>query len=259
MKPLKKFAPLVAAMALVGGLSTAAHATPVDITGSFSIDENVTVNGATTTTTAVRPYNTASPEVRTTWSAITNGTTFGGIYFGTTTGGTQFTVGAIGGASSGSQYGVISTPNAVVSTFGISNPVQLNEIIFDTAGTFVLGQGTDLSGSGGTDYSAYTLRFSYDANAASSIAKGLTGASFLLTGRLSFDTNTTYGEVTDAFNETAYQAIFNCSGCVGNGSNGDWVISFSASPVPLPGSLALLGLGLIGAVGVARRTQRVLA
>lgn len=231
MKPLDRISSFAASLAVLGCLAAPAQAVPVApayITGDFLLQP---VNSSA----KVKPTNSI-PNAN--WS-LTTTANWTGVTWVPASGQANFTPDA-GGAN-----GV-----GVLPTFSISNPVTLSSLNFSTPGAFLLG-----TASGGA-YNGYQLSFDY--TAVSNKNKAGNFASFTLAGTLKFDLDGVYQQ-TDDFAPTLYKIDFSCTNCNANNTTGatSWTMSgYSVQPMPLPASLALLGVGLIGAAGATRRARR---
>jgi hypothetical protein len=139
--------------------------------------------------------------------------------------------------------GAIQATTPILSANGFSAslfaPIQatFNPVSFGTPGVLFTATG---SGSQTLTYTWSTVSFAKNGTT----FQANFGGTLTLTGT---------GPTT--YDPTPYTAGFSCSN---NCSTGTWSINM-ASAVPVPGSLALLGVGLIGAAGVARRSVRAAA
>jgi hypothetical protein len=218
MKLPYKISALAASIALAGALAAPAQATPVLIGGDFSIS-----TPSPSTNQGARPMGLAG------WSAVTSGAAnWTGIDF-----------------ISGTPTGAFTANNGTVTTFGIVSPVTLVDLDFTALpANLVLGNG---SGA----YTGYTMTFQVQSVTNKFKSGNIYGVDMY--GVLSFDDG---NNATNDFTDTNWLLSFSCAGCTtANQSNQTWSINGSAI-IPVPGTLALLGVGLLGASGLIRRSRR---
>jgi hypothetical protein len=222
MKAPFRFAALAASIAIATAIATPAHAAPVS--GALAAVSGDLSFGPTTpfTNKGTVPLGLAA------WTNVTAGAAnWTGI---------DFQAAAV---PFGSTYGA-------VATFGITQ-VSLTDIDFGSLpSSLMLGQG---SGA----YAGYDLVF----NVSNISNKNKSGNNYSVdfNGTMTFELSS--GPPSNAFAATPWVVSFSCSGCT-TGTSQNWSAN-GAAIVPVPGTLALLGLGLIGAAGVVRRSQRAVA
>jgi len=218
MKLPYKISALAASIALAGAFAAPAQAVPSLIGGDFSISTPSPSTGH-----GAKPMGLAG------WTAVTSGAAnWTGIDF-----------------IKANPTGAFTANSGTVTTFGITSPVSLIDLNFNALpANLVLGQG---SGA----YAGYTMTFEVQ-SVANKFKSGNTYGIDML-GVLKFDDA---NPSTNDFTDTNWLLSFTCPNCTtSNQSNVSWSINGSAI-IPVPGTLALLGVGLLGASGLIRRSRR---
>lgn len=217
----------LAAATLMPGLS--AHATTITAGGSFSVANGGTALGSITNYDFLDFGMNGQPKVLTDFTVSTAGRS-------------QY-------PGNGAYTSVIAPGGSSAFTTGIAYDSSRG----NTAGTSVIAT---FSPNANGSFDVYILDANTDGNAVGNtfVGLGVNGGAALSTATIYSGLNQyTEYHVTNALSTDVFQVYATTGGNQFPSLGGLTFDLAETSPVPEPGSLALLGTGLVGAFGVARR------